>query len=72
MNMTIPIKNNQLNCKAVVDLIDNFECMFIYNYSERLGYVYFENKTDYYNFIERLQNIIEKTELLEYCFELEV
>lgn len=72
MNMTIPLSIEHLNCKAVADLIDNSNCSFEYVPQDELFYAYFVNKTDYYKFIERLQNIIEKTELLEYCFELEV
>ena len=72
MNMTIPLSIEHINCKAVADLIDSYSCSFEYVPQDELFYAYFSNKTDYYNFIERLQNIIEKTELLEYCFELEV
>ena len=72
MNMTVPLSTEHLNCKAITDLIENFDCSFEYIPQDDLFYAYFDNKTDYYNFVERLQNIIEKTELLEYCFELEV
>lgn len=71
MNMTIPLENEQLNCKAIVDLIDNFECMFMYNYTERLGYVYFENKTDLYMFLERMEDIINNIETLNKLYETE-
>ena len=65
MNMTVPLENEQLSCKAIVDLIDNFECMFMYNYTERLGYVYFENKTDLYMFLERMEDIINNRQMLD-------
>ena len=71
MNMTIPLENEQLNCKAIVDLIDNFECMFMYNYTERLGYVYFENKTDLYMFLERMEDIINNIDTLNKLYEME-
>lgn len=71
MNMTIPLENSHLNCKAIVDLIDNFECMFMYNYTERLGYVYFENKTDLYMFLERMEDIINSIETLNKLYEME-
>lgn len=71
MNMTVPLENEQLNCKAIVDLIDNFECMFMYNYTERLGYVYFENKTDLYMFLERMEDIINNVETLNKLYEME-
>lgn len=71
MNMTIPLENEQLNCKAIVDLIDNFECMFMYNYTERLGYVYFENKTDLYMFLERMEDIINNIETLNKLYVME-
>ena len=71
MNMTIPLENSHLNCKAIVDLIDNFECMFMYNYAERLGYVYFENKTDLYMFIERLEDITNNIQMLDNLYNKE-
>ena len=71
MNMTIPLENEQLNCKAIVDLIDNFECMFMYNYTERLGYVYFENKTDLYMFLERMEDIINNIQMLDNLYNKE-
>ena len=71
MNMTVPLENSHLNCKAIVDLIDNFECMFIYDYSERLGYVHFENKTDLYMFLERLEDITNSIQMLDNLFEKE-
>lgn len=71
MNMTIPLENEQLNCKAIVDLIDNFECMFMYNYTERLGYVCFENKTDLYMFLERMEDITNNIQMLDNLYEKE-
>ena len=71
MNMTVPLENSHLNCKAIVDLIDNFECMFMYDYSERLGYVHFENKTDLYMFIERLEDITNNIQMLDNLYEKE-
>lgn len=71
MNMTVPLENSHLNCKAIVDLIDNFECMFMYDYSERLGYVHFINKTDLYMFLERMEDIINNIETLNKLYEME-
>ena len=71
MNITFLIENEQLNCKSIVDLIDSFECMFMYNYTERLGYVYFENKTDLYMFLERMEDITSNIETLNKLYEME-
>ena len=72
MNMTVPLENSHLNCKAIVDLIDNFDCMFIYEPSECLGYVYFDNKTDLCMFIERLEDITNAIQILENLYNMEV
>ena len=71
MNMTVPLENSHLNCKAIVDLIDNFECMFMYDYSERLGYVHFGNKTDLYMFLERLEDITNNIQMLDNLYTME-
>lgn len=71
MNMTVPLENEQLNCKAIVDLIDNFECMFVYNYKTECGYVHFVNKTDLYEFRERADEIMTNIETLNSLYEME-
>lgn len=72
MNMTVPLENNQLNCKAIVDLIDNSDCMFMYEPSECLGYVYFDNKTELYMFLERLEDISNSIQMLDSLYEQEI
>ena len=71
MNMAIPIGVEQLSCKAVADLIDNFDCKFLYNTSGSLGIVIFENKTDVYMFTERLENILNNIQMLDNLYEKE-
>ena len=71
MNMTIPIEVEHLNCKAVADLINNFDCKFLYNTSGSLGIVIFENKTDVYMFTERLDEIMANIETLNNLYEME-
>lgn len=71
MNMTVPLENSHLNCKAIVDLIDNFDCMFMYEPTECLGYVCFDNKTDLYMFLERLEDITNNIQMLDNLYEKE-
>lgn len=69
MNMTVPLENSHLNCKAIVDLIDNFDCMFMYEPAECLGYVCFDNKTELYMFLERLEDITNNIQMLDNLYE---
>ena len=70
MNTTVVVSNEDLNCKSIVDLIDNFDCGFEYYPPDNCGYVYLKNKTDLYMFCERIEDLREVIFYLNRCNEL--
>lgn len=71
MNMDIEITDECLNCKAIADLIDNFQCEFVYYPEMHIGYILFDNKTDLYEFTERADEIMTSIETLNSLYEME-
>lgn len=65
---TACLTNDDLNCKAIVDLIDNTECSFFYQPDEQLGYVTFYTANECYEFIERICNIKDSIIYLYDCY----
>lgn len=71
MNMAISIEVEHLSCKAVADLIDNFDCKFVYYPEMHIGYILFDDKTDLYEFTERADEIMTNIETLNNLYEME-
>lgn len=72
MNLTVAVSNEDLNCKSIVDLIDNFDCSFEYCPCDNCGYVYLNNKTDLYMFCERIEDLREAIFYLNICKDIDV
>lgn len=71
MNMDIEITDEYLNCKAIADLIDNFQCEFVYYPEMHIGYLIFDDKTDAFRFTERAVEIMTNIETLSSLYEKE-
>lgn len=65
---TACLTNDDLSCKAVVDLIDESECTFEYSVQEQLGLVTFSNAQACYDFIEQVCNIKDNIIYLYDCY----
>lgn len=65
---TAVLTNDDLNCKAIVDLVDSIDCDFYYLPDEQLGYVNFETANDCYNFIENICQIKDNIIYLYDCY----
>lgn len=67
MNLTVQLMNEDLNIKAIEDLIENSPCSFHYCESDNCGYCYFTSKLEYKLFCKRLVDIKTSLNLIKIC-----
>ena len=68
LECTTTVSIDELNCKPIIDLIDNSDCNFWYVPSEQLGYVSFKTSSECFNFIEQVEDIKDDIVYLYDCY----
>lgn len=70
MNLTIALSNEDLNCKSIVDTIDNTNCFFRYYPEDDCGYCHFNSKSEYLSFCEKICDLRDIIFYLNRCNDL--
>lgn len=67
MNLTVQLMNEDLNIKAVEDLIEDSPCCYYYDEVDNCGYAIFKSKLEYELFCKRLIDIKTSLNLIKIC-----
>lgn len=67
MNLIAQLMNEDLNIKAVEDLIEDSPCCYYYDDEGNCGYAIFKSKLEYKLFCKRLVDIKTSLNLIKIC-----